>query len=454
MERKSANLLAAALLGREWNPSGCLGSLQQCSPSSSRKLKWQTSLVESLFEAGEFSIAPSETSLSQFLQTAYAKGIVSAKTVNAATAWAAKINWLDLPGPRMSPQVAKAESWRLPAIVTTGGLAEQLECSVGQVDWLADVRGYERTLEKEKVRNYRYNWLKKRTGGFRLIECPKANLKRIQRWVLTNIVNRIPAHEAAHGFVAERSPVTASKIHEGTHVVLRIDLQDFFTSISGQRIAGIFRSVGYPTCVTKLLTGLCTNTAWEGTLDEIAPEAADVKAYKIRHKHLFCPHLPQGAPSSPALANLAAYSLDCRLQGLAKKFRANYSRYADDLIFSGDRSFAGCLADFRIRTLAIVHDEGFEIRRRKTRVMYAHEQQKVTGVVVNQRTNIARSEFDLLKATLHNCRVHGPQAQNRNGVANLEAHLQGRIAWVASLNKQRGAKLKKIFDKIHWPRAD
>lgn len=450
MERKVASLIASVLLGGEWSRPGCLESLQQLSGSRSGKLKWQTSLVESLFDAGGFAIAPTEWSLRRFLETAHAIGVLNARIINSATTWAAGINWLDLPRPQMTPQVAKAKSWDLPVIVTTGALADQLNCSVGRLEWLADIRGNERTLEKEKVRNYRYTWVKKRAGGFRLIECPKASLKQIQRWILANIADRIPAHEAAHGFVSGRSPVTAARIHENRHVVLRIDLQDFFTAISGHRIAGIFRAVGYPSRVTKLLTGLCTNTAWEGALDEIASDPADVPACKARHERLFFPHLPQGTPTSPALANLAAYSLDCRLQGLAQKFHAKYSRYADDLVFSGDLQFAKRLSDFRLRCLAVVHNEGFEIRRRKTRVMYSHEQQTVTGVVVNRRVNIARSDFDDLKATLHNCIIHGPQNQNRMGVADFNRHLRGRIAWVSSLNEQRGRKLMAMFREINW----
>lgn len=450
MERKVANLIASALLGGEWSRPGCLESLQQLCASRPQKLKWQTSLVASIFDAGGFAIAPTEWSLRRFLETAHAKGVIDARIVNSATGWAAGINWLDLPCPQMRPQVAKAKSWDLPVIVTTGALADRLDCSIGRLRWLADFRGNERTIEKERVRNYRYMWVKKRAGGFRLIERPKASLKQIQRWILANIVNRIPAHEAAHGFVSGRSPVTAARIHEDRHVVLRIDLQDFFTAISGYRIAGIFRSVGYPSHITRLLTGLCTNTAWEGALDEIASDPTDVAACKARHERLFFPHLPQGTPASPALANLAAYSLDCRLQGLAQKFHAKYSRYADDLVFSGDQLFAQRLADFRLRCLAIVHNEGFEIRRRKTRVMYSHEQQTVTGVVVNRRVNIARSEFDSLKATLHNCIIHGPQNQNRMGVADFKSHLRGRIAWVSSLNEQRGQKLMAMFRKINW----
>lgn len=450
MERQAANLLAAVLLAGEWNRSGCLASLQKFSSSQSRKLKWQISVVESLFDAADFSIAPPEKSLRCFLESARENGALSSRTVNSATAWAAKINLLDLPGPKMIPQIAKAESWNLPKIVTAGALANQLEFPVGRLDWLADIRGNERTREKEKLRNYRYAWIKKRAGGFRLVECPKANLKQIQRRILATILNLIPAHETAHGFVGGRSPVTAAKIHEGSHVVLRIDLRDFFTAISGHRISGIFHAVGYPSRVAKLLTGLCTNTAWEGALDEIASQPSEVPTCKARHKRLFFPHLPQGAPSSPALANLAAYSLDCRLQGLARKFDATYSRYADDLIFSGDQQFAKRLSDFRIRCLAIVHNEGFEIRRRKTRVMYAHEQQTVAGIVVNRRVNIARTEFDSLKATLHNCIVNGTEGQNRTSVADFESHLRGRIAWVSSLNEQRGQKLMEMFRKVPW----
>jgi hypothetical protein len=168
-------------------------------------------------------------------------------------------------------------------------------------------------------------------------------------------------------------------------------------------------------------------------------------------RRLAAPHLPQGAPTSPALASLAATGLDRRLAGLAPTLAAAYSRYADDLTFSGP-------ADLPARTLIrvaaeIARDEGFSVSPAKTRVRRAHERQLVCGVVVNAHANVPRAEYDRLKALLHDAERNGPAAANRAGVPELRAHVLGRISWVASLHPARGARLRERFDRVDWEAA-
>jgi hypothetical protein len=129
---------------------------------------------------------------------------------------------------------------------------------------------------------------------------------------------------------------------------------------------------------------------------------------------------------------------------------ATYSRYADDLTFSGGEHLLRALPALRGAVGHIVRDEGFALNGAKTAVMTAAGRQRVCGVVVNERTNVARSEYDALKAVLHNAAVHGPAAQNRAGVPDFRAHLLGRISWVATLHPQRGARLRERFDAVDW----
>ncbi|MEL7049342.1 MAG: reverse transcriptase family protein, partial [Pseudomonadota bacterium] len=161
-------------------------------------------------------------------------------------------------------------------------------------------------------------------------------------------------------------------------------------------------------------------------------------------------HLPQGAPTSPALANLAAWRLDVRLTGLADAFAARYTRYADDLTFSGDAGFARSSKSFLQHVSNIVEDEGYHLNPAKTRVMASSMQQRVTGIVVNQHVNVARKDYDRLKAILHHCIHNGPDAQNREAVPDFKAHLDGRVMWVEQVNPPRGAKLRKLYNAIVW----
>jgi RNA-directed DNA polymerase len=167
-------------------------------------------------------------------------------------------------------------------------------------------------------------------------------------------------------------------------------------------------------------------------------------------RRLATPHLPQGAPTSPALANLAAFRLDRRLTGLATALGATYTRYADDITLSGADSLLRNASQLRSTITEIAREEGFAVNDRKSTLTTRAGRQAVCGVVVNQRTNMARAEYDALKATVHNAARHGPASQNRTGVPDFRAHLLGRIAWLEQLHPEHGAKLQRQFKHIVW----
>ena len=346
----------------------------------------------------------------------------------------------------MAPAPGIRLSAGLPALTTAGELARWLQISPAELDWFADCRGRERQHAEGPLRHYRYRWIPKSSGRKRLVEIPKVRLKNLQRRILAEILARVVPHEACHAFREGHSIVSCAASHIGQRVVLRIDLREFFPSIRRSRVQTLFHMLGYPEEVARLLTGLCTNSApAEVFADQEMPERLAVE------RNVFeVPHLPQGAPTSPALANLCGFRLDCRLAGLARRHGISYTRYADDLVFSGDREFARNLARFRVFACAIVLNEGFAIRRRKTRVMRSGCRQEVTGIVVNQRLNVPRDEFDRLKAILHNCVTLGPQGQNRGGHQNFREHLRGRIAYVQMIHAVKGERLQVLFERINW----
>jgi RNA-directed DNA polymerase len=148
--------------------------------------------------------------------------------------------------------------------------------------------------------------------------------------------------------------------------------------------------------------------------------------------------------TSPSLANLCSYRLDCRLSGLAQSAGATYTRYADDLAFSGGEGFAGCVERFAAHVAAILSEEGFTVQHRKTRIMRQSTRQHLAGLVTNQRLNVRRRHFDLLKATLINCVRDSPEAQNREAHPHFREHLQGRIAFIESINLEKGKRLSDL----------
>lgn len=333
----------------------------------------------------------------------------------------------------------------LPDLRTPADLAEFLDVGLGQLAWLTH-----RTEPKFRPRSaaaahYTYQFREKRSGGLRLIEAPKPLLKSVQRFVLAEILDRLPPHEAAHGFTAGRSIVTNAEPHVGAAAVVSLDLENFYPSVRERRVNAIFRSMGYPGEVAIWLTRLTTSA-----LPHDVPLPPGRGTAFLRPYWNLGRHLPQGAPTSPALANLAAYGLDVRLDGLTRAFGGTYTRYADDLTFSGDGHFLRSLKTFIPLAQQVIRREGFRVQTKKRRVRRAGSRLEVTGVVVNEKVNVSRAEFDRLKATLHNCVTRGPASQNRENVDDFAAHLRGRIAHVANLNSAKGERLLQEFRKIDW----
>jgi RNA-directed DNA polymerase len=366
---------------------------------------------------------------------------------------------LDEPGPPrvrrwLVPEPAMGQRrWPVPDIASLGDLAGFLGVSDGELAWFADARGLERTVEEERLRHYRYATMRRPGRPVRVIERPKGRLKEIQRRILRDLLDWIPAHEASHGFTRGRSVRSHASEHTGQFVVVRLDLEDFFASIAAGRVYGIFRTAGYPESVAHSLTALTTNVV-PSTLWDDLPRPADASEIEAHHRlgrRLAAPHLPQGAPTSPALANLAAFRLDRRLNGLAASLEANYTRYADDLTFSGPPRLVRAANTLRRAVADIAREEGFRVNDHKSMLATRAGRQRVCGVVVNERLNAPRDEYDVLKAILHNSRVHGPASQNREALPDFRAHLLGRISWVASLNPRRGEKLHRRFTTIAWP---
>ena len=262
----------------------------------------------------------------------------------------------------------------------------------------------------------------KATGGTRRIAAPRPGLRAAQRVILEKLLNKLPVHDACHGFVAKRSIVSNARPHVGAAVIVKMDLRDFFPTIHYRRVAGFFRLLGYGHEVARLFAGLLTHrpklddgrVAWPGVL-------------------------PQGAPTSPALANQIAGRLDSRLSGLATKTGARYTRYADDLTFSFALEPEVSLGRFCWWVDQICGQEGFAENSAKRRILRQSNQQRVTGVVVNSQLSVPRAARRRFRATLHNCRKNGLAAEAREH-DDMASYLRGFAAFVTMVQPSLGAK--------------
>jgi retron-type reverse transcriptase len=327
-----------------------------------------------------------------------------------------------------TPDVARLERQGLPKLETPEVLAQALGLSVGQLRGLCYARVvYTRT-------NYVRFALPKKPGGLRLISAPLPRLKAAQHWVLKNLLEKLPVHEAAHGFRPGRSIVSNAQPHVGAAVVVNLDLKDFFPTVMYPRVKGFFVKLGYSEATATALALLCT----EPDVDEVE---LDGQRYYVAQG---ARRLPQGAPTSPALTNLLCQRLDRRLKGAARKLGYTYTRYADDLTFSAPKPGGGEDVGKLLRLVRfVVQKEGFKPHPEKTRVLRRGGQQEVTGVVVNDKPGVDRETLRRFRALLHQVEKSGPEGKKWNGSTDVIASAVGFANYVAMVDAAKGKVLQE-----------
>lgn len=332
----------------------------------------------------------------------------------------------DLPEPE-----ARAAANDLPTLDTPAQLAEALGLTIPQLRWLTFHRDAATRI------HYRRFQIAKRSGGMRSIWAPLPKLKAAQRWILREIVEHLPVHGAAHGFLPGRSILTNAQQHTGAEAILTVDLKDFFPTITWRRVKGVFRKAGYREQIATLLALLCTEAPREEVQDG---DESLLIALGPR-----C--LPQGAPTSPGLSNTVALRLDRRLSGLARKAGWRYTRYADDLTFSRPLGAKGELALGPL--LGGIHrfvaDEGFAVNPKKTRVARTGRRQAVTGLIVNGEAapRTPRAVRRMLRAAVHNLE-QGKDLPEGESLARLA----GYAAFVHQSDPVLGAQLLERLGAI------
>ncbi|MCA9034596.1 MAG: RNA-directed DNA polymerase [Planctomycetaceae bacterium] len=227
---------------------------------------------------------------------------------------------------------------------------------------------------------WRKAFIPKSSGGTRLLEIPDDVTLALQRRILHRLLSGLKSHPAAIGFENGKSIVDAARPHSGKQFVIRIDIERFFESTPVTRVEEYFRFIGWTDDAIRLLT---TITTCEG-------------------------HLPQGAATSPRLSNLVNIRMDHALQNVAERFHGHYTRYADDITFSfhfrSGRKARGIVQVIR----RILRQSGYRMNSEKTRILRAHQQQQVMGLVVNEKVAIPRSRRRQLRAARHRVRQGKP----------------------------------------------
>lgn len=249
---------------------------------------------------------------------------------------------------------------------------------------------------------YTERFIEKRTGGTRRLLIPSPELKELQQRILRRLLARLSVHPAATGFEPGTSIVHNAAQHTDQAVVICMDVSDFFPQTADDRVTAYFQRVGWNREAAELLTRL---TTWEGGL-------------------------PQGSPTSPRLSNLVNLVLDARIERFVHLRKGTYTRYADDICVSFPKNYPK-----RIRgTVQVVGRNlkafGYQLNTKKTRILRQYQQQKVTGLVVNDRVNVPRHIRRKLRAVEH-------RLNTRQRATMTQEQLDGWKALLTMVEKQR-----------------
>lgn len=326
----------------------------------------------------------------------------------------------------------KLKSLQLPLLSSPAVLADEMGMDLSRLRWLT----YHR--DNATLCHYHRFTIPKKGGGERLISAPKQELRKAQKWVKEHILDRIPLHDAAYGFVPGRSTVDNASCHLGQEAVIKMDLQDFFPSITFRRVKGVFGSFGYSEAISTLLALLTTEPPREEVM-------FDGKYYYVAIGER---QLPQGACTSPGITNIICRRLDQKLEELAKGLNFYYTRYADDLTFSCGKESTQHIGILLRGVREQVRFEGLQVNEGKTRILRSSRRQRVTGIVVNEKPNLTRKELRRFRALLHNIEANGLEAENRNDHPRFWSFIQGYVSYIQMVRPDVAAKMSDQLNRI------
>lgn len=299
-------------------------------------------------------------------------------------------------------------------------------------------------------KRYQTFTIKKKSGSDRIINAPVKGLKSILRALNFVLQCMYEPHSAATGFVLDKSIVDNAKKHVGHHYVLNMDLKDFFHTFDRNRVKmGFmyepFNLNGDKEPLAFLLASLCTH-----------PFEIDGEVQTI---------LPQGSPTSPTLTNILCKKLDRRLSGLAKRFGATYTRYADDITFSSSHNIYND-EDFNNELKRIIEvDQKLIINPKKTRLQKTDYRQEVTGLIVNDKVNVHRRYVKQIRMWLYYWEKYGYEKAEvifkkdyiadkghvKNNNAQLVNVLDGKLEFLKMVKGEKDGTYKKLkhrYDKL------
>lgn len=294
--------------------------------------------------------------------------------------------------------------------------------------------------------HYSYFLIRKKKGGYRRIIAPHKNIRYLQDWIKLNILDKIKLHPACTGFTRNKSILDNAKFHVNATAILNVDLKNFFETITEKRVFGIFKFLGYHPNLAVEFAKICTVSMPDEKFEKLDETS---QQYFEEYFNSMEPVLVQGAPTSPLLSNIACLNLDNRLTKLSNKIGVVYSRYADDITFSGELEN---LPSFKLLK-KIITDENFKINWNKKGIFKKGQKQIVTGLLINDSVRTTKKYKKEIFRHLFFCKKFGP-FKHFQRVAPDKSYkkewLMGKILFVNAIEPEIAKKMFQMVKEINW----
>ncbi|WP_166376719.1 retron St85 family RNA-directed DNA polymerase [Pseudoalteromonas sp. Z9A4] len=305
-----------------------------------------------------------------------------------------------MPNHQIVTSLSRLKNLGLPPVTNLKELASQMRLSSGLLQQLV----------YKSDEHYKVYYLDKKSGGKREIAQPSRSMKAVQAWILRKILYRLFSSQNSKGFETGESILNNATPHIGAHVLLNIDLEDFFHSIPASHIYSIYLSIGYNKKISNILTSLCT----------------------------FKGRLPQGAPTSPKLSNLVCHRLDARIQGYSGPKGIIYTRYADDITLSAFNESKIRKAHPIIRSILV--DEGFTVNQSKTKICGTRKRKEVTGLIISKDSvGIGRKKYREMRSEIYTMLQTDPSKLPK---------INGWLSYIKSVDTTNYNRLIKYITKL------
>ena len=337
----------------------------------------------------------------------------------------------------------RTQKYGIPTILTLRHLAYLTEADYGFL------RG---VVSRTNPDLYKTFTIRKRAGGRRVICVPLLSLKLVQVWLHRNALSRVKPHWRSFAYTPGSSAAACASEHCGCAWLIKIDIESFFESVTERSVYRVFRSLGYAPLISFEMARLCTREG-QGGQSHLELPYDNIGKYKIKpYRSKFMGSLPQGASTSPMLANLACWNLDEELSSAAESEGLVYTRYADDLTFSTvetgfDRKRAGKVIQ---RACRILEKHGFAANQAKTKVIPPGARKVVLGLLVDgERPRLTKQFRKRLEHHARGVRKFGPACHaahhNFDAVFGFRRHISGLLAYARTVDVEFAEALQQEF---------